>query len=116
MPRRRKVYRLICDGRFVTEGTLYELSELTGRSVCQLREDKKQSNVNRGRIIAVNLGDGEFALYRGEEMIAMGTAQELAELQNVKAETIRFYSSPVYAKRAAKKRVYQLFEIGEEYE
>lgn len=40
-----------------------------------------------------------YALYRGEKFIAVGTKKELAELLNVKVETISFYATPAYKKR-----------------
>ena len=40
-----------------------------------------------------------YALYRGEKFIAIGTKKELAELLNVKVETISFYTTPAYRKR-----------------
>ncbi|NDL68504.1 hypothetical protein [Anaerotalea alkaliphila] len=41
----------------------------------------------------------EFALYKGEEMLGIGTIDELAEMQGVKPETIRFYLYPAYQRR-----------------
>ena len=43
---------------------------------------------------------GEYALYRGEKLIEIGTAAELAELFKVKVETIKFYATPINFKRA----------------
>ncbi|MBO7696533.1 MAG: hypothetical protein J6T10_28230 [Methanobrevibacter sp.] len=40
-----------------------------------------------------------WALYKGEELIGIGTIEELAELTNVKKESIMFYYSPSYKKR-----------------
>ena len=40
-----------------------------------------------------------YALYRGEKFIGVGTKRELAELLNVKVETISFYATPAYKKR-----------------
>ncbi len=40
-----------------------------------------------------------YVLYRGEKFIAIGTKKELAELLNVKVETISFYATPAYKKR-----------------
>ena len=40
-----------------------------------------------------------YALYRGEKFLAIGTKKELAELFNVKVETISFYGTPAYKKR-----------------
>lgn len=42
----------------------------------------------------------EFALYKGEQMIAIGTVREIAEERGVKPETIRFYKSETYQRRA----------------
>lgn len=40
-----------------------------------------------------------YALYRGEKFIGVGTKRELAELLNVKVETISFYATLAYKKR-----------------
>ena len=40
-----------------------------------------------------------YALYRGEKFLGVGTKKELAELLNVKVETISFYATPAYKKR-----------------
>lgn len=41
----------------------------------------------------------EYAIYKGDEFITIGTARECAEQLGVSQDTIRFYSSPAYAKR-----------------
>lgn len=41
----------------------------------------------------------EYAMYKGEELLGIGTARELASKLNVKVETIRFYNTPTYKKR-----------------
>lgn len=41
----------------------------------------------------------EYALYKGDELLAIGTANELADLLQVKVKTIHFYSTPSYQKR-----------------
>ena len=40
-----------------------------------------------------------YALYRGEKFLGIGTKKELAELLNVKVKTISFYGTPAYKKR-----------------
>lgn len=45
----------------------------------------------------------EYALYKGEQMVAIGTVNEIAEDRGVKPETIRFYMSGVYQRRAKSK-------------
>ena len=44
----------------------------------------------------------EYAIYKGDKFIDIGTAKELAEKRNVKPETIEFYASPSYLKRLEK--------------
>lgn len=44
----------------------------------------------------------EYAIYKGDKFIDIGTAKELAEKCNVKPETIEFYASPSYLKRLEK--------------
>jgi len=40
-----------------------------------------------------------YALYRGDEFIDLGTAEELARKRGVSKNTIIFISSPTYKKR-----------------
>lgn len=42
----------------------------------------------------------EYALYKGEEMLAIGTLDELAAWKGVARKTIQFYQYPTYQKRA----------------
>ena len=41
----------------------------------------------------------EYALYKGEECLAIGTIKELAKRLKVKERTIYFYTTPTYKKR-----------------
>lgn len=41
----------------------------------------------------------EYALYKGEECLAIGTLAEIAKEMKVKIRTIRFYLTPTYQKR-----------------
>ena len=41
----------------------------------------------------------EYALYKGDKFIDIGTKEYLANLLNVKKETIEFYASPTKLKR-----------------
>jgi hypothetical protein len=40
-----------------------------------------------------------FVVYRGDEVLGVGTAAELAERLKVKPDTIRFYASPACHRR-----------------
>ncbi|EAC3914358.1 hypothetical protein ARO12_15480, partial [Listeria monocytogenes] len=47
----------------------------------------------------------EYALYKGEELLKIGTLDELAEFRKVKRETIFFYATPTYRKRTTEKGI-----------
>ena len=40
-----------------------------------------------------------FALYRGDEFVDVGTAEEIAKRLGCKPDTIRFYATPSYQAR-----------------
>lgn len=44
----------------------------------------------------------EYALYKGEECLAIGTINELSEKFNVKKKTLLFYQTPAHKKRERK--------------
>lgn len=44
----------------------------------------------------------EYALYKGEECLAIGTLKEIAEKMKVKVKTIYFYTTPTYKRRCRK--------------
>lgn len=41
----------------------------------------------------------EYALYKGEECLAIGNIREIAKKMNVKERPIYFYTTPTYKKR-----------------
>lgn len=41
----------------------------------------------------------EYALYKGDEILQIGTIQEIAKEQNIKERTVKFYKTPIYEKR-----------------
>lgn len=41
----------------------------------------------------------EYAVYKGEDILAIGTVKEISKALNVKQETVRFWATPSYAKR-----------------
>ena len=52
-----------------------------------------------------------YALYRGEKFLGIGTKKELAELLNVKLETVSFYATPSYKKRINEAKSRRLVRI-----
>ncbi|EPS3613684.1 hypothetical protein ACVELQ_001015 [Listeria monocytogenes] len=45
----------------------------------------------------------EYALYKNDELLIIGTLNELATFKNVKRETILLYATPTYQKRTTEK-------------
>ena len=43
----------------------------------------------------------EFALYKGDELLAMGTKREIAEKLGISVRSVTCYGTPSYAKRTS---------------
>ncbi len=41
----------------------------------------------------------QYAVYKGDDLLAIGTAEEIAEKLGIKKETVYFYASPTHKKR-----------------
>lgn len=46
----------------------------------------------------------EYAVYKGEELLAIGTAEECARSLGVQERTILFYTYPTYQRRLKKRK------------
>ena len=46
----------------------------------------------------------EYALYKGDEILSIGTIQEIAKEQNVQERTVKFYKTRSYEKRIQKRK------------
>lgn len=44
----------------------------------------------------------EYAMYKGEECLGIGTLKELAKRFNIKVKTMYFYTTPTYKRRVKK--------------
>lgn len=53
----------------------------------------------------------EYALYKGDELLAMGTKREIAEQLGVSVNTVSYYGTPVYARRTNDNKGRRLYEI-----
>lgn len=45
----------------------------------------------------------EYAMYKGEELLAMGTSNEICEQMNISIKTFWFYRTKTYQNRCNKK-------------
>lgn len=46
----------------------------------------------------------EYALYKGEDILDIGTIREIAKQQGVREDTIRFYGTRAYQRRLEKRK------------
>lgn len=53
----------------------------------------------------------EYALYKGEELLAMGTKREIAEKLGVSVNSVSHYGTPVYARRTSDSKGRRLVEL-----
>jgi hypothetical protein len=57
-----------------------------------------------------------YALYKGDELLTVGTKKELAKYLNVSENTIRFYASPTYQRRNKKGNGYLVVKVEDDEE
>lgn len=53
----------------------------------------------------------EYALYKGEEIIAMGTKSEIAKQLGISVRSLTIYGTPSYAKRTSEEHSRRLVEL-----
>jgi hypothetical protein len=46
----------------------------------------------------------EYAVYKGEDILCIGTVHECAKFLEIKPDTVRFYASPKYLSRLEKRK------------
>ena len=50
------------------------------------------------------MSEKEYALYKGEKLLHIGTIKDIAEAENVQRDTIAFYLTPTYKRRIEKRK------------
>lgn len=83
------------------------LVELLGRTKNSIRRKGGLMGLSRAGHQYV----GDFAIYKGDEMLSLGTIKEIADELNVKEETIKYYMTPVYKGRLAERNSKNAREI-----
>lgn len=56
--------------------------------------------------------ENEYALYKGDQFLTLGTAKELATYLGVTSNTIKFYMSNTYQKRCSGDNHYVVICLG----
>ncbi|MEK4695553.1 hypothetical protein MKX31_16270 [Bacillus sp. FSL M8-0063] len=46
----------------------------------------------------------EYVVYKGESLVCLGTIQECAQHMGVLPETVRYYTTPAYRRKLAKRK------------
>lgn len=60
------------------------------------------------------MNTNEYVLYKGEEVIAMGTAQEIADKLGITKDTVKFYGTPAYKRRRKNSKTrHYLVKVGD---
>ena len=55
-----------------------------------------------------------YALYRGDELLTVGTIRELSEYLQVKELTVRFYATPGWLRRINQENAIYIIKIEED--
>ena len=53
----------------------------------------------------------EYALYKGDDLLAFGSIKEIADQLKLKENTLLFYKTPSYIKRTSEKKARRLIKI-----
>ena len=53
----------------------------------------------------------EYALYKGDELLAFGTIKEISDQLKIKENTLHYYKTPSYIKRTSEETARRLIEI-----
>lgn len=53
----------------------------------------------------------EYALYKGEEILSIGTIDEIAREMNVQYRTIKYYTTGAYKRKLAKRKKPKNFKM-----
>ena len=53
----------------------------------------------------------EYALYKGDELIIIGTIKEIADYLGIKEDSVRFYNTPSYKKRTSERNSRRLIKL-----
>lgn len=102
----QKQYRLFYKNKFLADGTMSEIAEKVNLALSTLHAHKSNKRSNSHLYEFIEIPDEtEFALYRGDNFIDIGTKQELMEAYGITPQYWAFYSSPT-AKTRAEKRKY----------
>ncbi len=85
-------------------------------TVRRLMVERKASQYVISNILETVEGDPhndylEYALYKGDEIIAVGTKTQIAEKLGIKRESVRFYGTPSYIKRTSESNGRRLVEV-----
>ena len=53
----------------------------------------------------------EYALYKGDELLAFGTIKEISDQLKIKENTLLYYKTPSYIKRTSELKARRLIKI-----
>lgn len=99
MARKRKIYSCYKNNEFLVTGNTDEIAEYLGLSSNRVSRYIHGASKDYD-IVHVATDYPVYALYRQERFIDSGSIPQLAEILDVKEETLRFYSAPSSKRRS----------------
>ena len=81
-----------------------EIERVLGRSKRAIVQKASVLNLTKNKNNVLENNEKEYALYKGEDLICIGTFEELAEREGVNKHTIYLYTTPAHIKRCRGKR------------
>lgn len=96
---KKKEFDYVRYGEIRTSGTFDELIELTGHSLSKLRilrtiGLKRDYEEYPEYLLEMEPYLAEYAFYAGEEIISVGTIEEISEDTGLKVRTVEWYGTP----------------------
>ena len=59
----------------------------------------------------MNKMSNEYALYKGNDLLSIGTIKEIADQLKIKEKTVYYYKTPTYKKRTSEEKGRRLIKI-----
>lgn len=110
-----KGYALYKGEKLLTIGTVKEIAKEMGVSGTTIRKYKNPSYIERTKdsSSAMRLVElrKEYALYKGDDLLSIGTLTEISEDMGVKIDSLLYYATPTYSMRNSEERGRRLVQL-----
>lgn len=115
-----KEYALYKGDELLSVGTAKELAKEMGVGVTTIRHygtkayaERMKGCVAPRRLVEL---ETEYALYKGDELLSVGTLEEISYQMGVSEDSLSFYGSPSYARRTSETNGRRLVKLEHDFE